>query len=206
MDRWGDPGAPVAVLALHGRGGDPADMRATATRFGPVPARFVAPRADGASWYPKPFLEPFEENRAALETALGVVDDQLARLAEQGYGRDRVVLWGFSQGACLAAHHVLARRTAPLAGLVLFTGGFVGPDPLPPPSAGSLAGTPAVLRSISDDPWVPRRRVEETAALLTGGGAEVDLWIEPGDEHVITDEACGAAGGLLRGIAVGGGL
>ncbi|GAA1396034.1 dienelactone hydrolase family protein [Pseudonocardia kongjuensis] len=206
MLRWGDPAAPVTVLALHGRDRDPADMRATASRFGPVPARFAAPRAPGGSWYPKPFLEPFEENRAALQAALDVVDDRLDRLAAEGHDRDRVVLWGFSQGACLAAHHVLARRTAPLAGLVLFTGGFVGPDPLPAPPPGSLAGTPAVLRSIADDPWVPRRRVEQTAALLTAAGAEVDLRIEPGDEHVITDEACSAAAALLRALAVGGGL
>lgn len=112
MTTWGDPDAPLVVLALHGRGRDPDDMRATAARFGDVPARFVAPAAPGGSWYPKPFLEPFDENRDALLRALDVVDDRLARLAEAGVGRDRVVLWGFSQGACLAAHHLLVRDPA----------------------------------------------------------------------------------------------
>ncbi|MEJ8277631.1 alpha/beta hydrolase [Pseudonocardia spirodelae] len=201
---WGDPAAPLVVLALHGRGRDPADMAATAARFGDVPARFVAPRAAGDSWYPKPFLEPFDENRDALLRALDVVDDQLARLADEGAGRDRVVLWGFSQGACLAAHHVLVRDPRPCAGLVLHTGGFVGPDPVPGPPAGSLAPTPAVLRSVSRDPWVPAHRVRETASLLAGAGARVDLRIDDGGEHVITDEACAAAAGLLHAVAVGG--
>lgn len=206
MATWGDPDAPLVVLALHGRGRDPDDMRATAARFGDVPARFVAPPAPGGSWYPKPFLEPFDENRDALLRALGIVDDELARLADAGVGRDRVVLWGFSQGACLAAHHLLVRDPRPCAGLVLFTGGFVGPDPVPAPPAGALAPTPAVLRSISRDPWVPAHRVSDTASLLVAGGARVDLRIDDGDEHVITDEACAAAAGLLHAVAVGGRL
>ncbi|GAB3165714.1 dienelactone hydrolase family protein [Amycolatopsis stemonae] len=201
---WGLPAdeAGLAVLAVHGRGQDPAFMRTTAERLGPVPVRFFAPQAPGTTWYPLSFLEPVERNQPALGRSLRTVAACLDRLAEAGFGRERVVLWGFSQGACLLAHLMLT-APRPVAGLVLFTGGYAGTAAPPVPDTPVLHGVPAVLRSISDDPWVPRHRVEETAVLLRRAGAKVDLRIAPGTEHVITDEACAAAAALLTAVASG---
>ncbi|GAA4996336.1 phospholipase [Pseudonocardia tropica] len=180
MATRGDPEAPRVVLALHGRGRDPDDVRTTAARFGEVPARFVAPAAPGGSWYPKPFLEPLDENRDALLRALGVVDDELARLADAGVGRDRVVLWGFSQGACLAAHHLLVRDPRPCArDWCCSPAGASVRTRSRRRRPGAPAPTPAILRSVAHDPWVPAHRVQETASLLLAGGARVDLRIAP---------------------------
>ncbi|MGC7101377.1 alpha/beta hydrolase [Amycolatopsis lurida] len=199
---WGTPvnQAELAVLAVHGRGQDPAFMRTTAHRLGTAPVRFFAPEAEGNTWYPLSFLEPVERNQPALGRSLQVMQACLDRLAQAGFDRGRVVLWGFSQGACLLSHLVLITGR-PVGGLVLFTGGYVGKEPPPVPGERGLRGVPTVLRSIEDDPWVPRHRVEETAALLRQAGAEVDLRIDPGTEHVITDEACAAATGLLETVA-----
>lgn len=193
---WGAP-ADLAVLAVHGRGQDAAVMRTLARRLGPAPVRFFAPEADGNTWYPRSFLEPVEHNQPALDRSLRVIESCFDELAEAGFGSERVVLWGFSQGACLLSHLVLT-APRPLAGLVLFTGGYVGSTP---PSGATLVGVPVVLRSISDDPWVPRQRVEETAELLRRAGAKVDLRIDPGTEHIVTDEACAAATELLNAVA-----
>ncbi|MDS0134522.1 phospholipase [Amycolatopsis sp. CM201R] len=192
----------MAVLAVHGRGQDPAFMRATARRLGTASARFFAPEAEGNTWYPLSFLEPVERNQPALDRAVQVLEFSLDRLAEAGFGGDRVVLWGFSQGACLLAHLVLS-APRPVAGLVLFTGGYPGTTP-PAPGSRALRGVPVVLRSIEHDPWVPRYRVEETAAVLRQAGAEVDLRIDPGTEHIITDEACATATELLDAVAARG--
>lgn len=202
VHEWGATAgtASPAVLAVHGRGQTPQFMQETAARFAAPQARFHAPHASGDSWYPEPFLAPLERNRTALEESLAVVTGCLDELAARGHPRERVVLWGFSQGACLLAHHVLTVAPQRYGGLILFTGGYIGPEPITPPPAGSLAGLDAVVRSIDRDPWVPRYRVEETAALLEHAGASVDLRIDPGDEHVITDEACAAAGSLLAGV------
>lgn len=204
LTEWGAPAdrAAPAVLAVHGRGQDPAFMRATAERFGTTPARFFAPEADGNTWYPRSFLEPVERNQPALDRSVRVLEACLDRLAEAGFGSERVVLWGFSQGACLLSHLVLSRPRPP-AGLVLFTGGYLGTAP-PTPDEKALRGVPVVLRSIEDDPWVPRHRVEETAALLQQAGAEVDLRIDPGTDHIITDEACATATKLLNAAASAG--
>ncbi|WP_372660786.1 alpha/beta hydrolase [Amycolatopsis kentuckyensis] len=198
---WGAPAdrAALAVLAVHGRGQDPAFMRATAQRLGTAPVRFFAPEAEGNTWYPLSFLEPVERNQPELDRSVRVLEACLDRLAETGFDGERVVLWGFSQGACLLSHLVLS-APRPVAGLVLFTGGYLGTTP-PAPDEGALRGVPVVLRSIEDDPWVPRHRVEETAALLRQAGAEVDLRIDPGTDHVITDEACARATELLDAAA-----
>jgi phospholipase/carboxylesterase len=201
LAEWGAPAdrAALAVLAVHGRGQDPAFMRATAHRFATASARFFAPEAEDNTWYPLSFLEPVERNQPALDRSVRVLEASLARLTEAGFDGERVVLWGFSQGACLLSHLVLS-APRPLAGLVLFTGGYLGTAP-PVPGGPALNGVPVVLRSIEDDPWVPRHRVDETAALLRQAGAQVDLRIDPGADHIITDEACATATELLNAAA-----
>ncbi len=198
MVQWGTAAeeAAVAVLAVHGRSQDPSFMRQVAQRFGPSPARFYAPEAPGNSWYPRPFLEPLAANQPDLDESLRILDGCLAGLAGAGFAPGRVVLWGFSQGACLLSHYVLT-SPRPFAGLILFTGGYIGPEALPAPAGKPLRAVPAVVRSVDQDPWVPSHRVRETAAVLSRAGAEVDVRIDPGTEHIVTDEACAAATRLL---------
>lgn len=196
---WGPADASVVVLAVHGRGHEPEVMRGLAARFGPLPARFVAPAADGGSWYPLPFLQPIAGNQPDLDEALAAIETRIDALLETGPASGLVLL-GFSQGACLLAHLLLTRPRR-VGAAVLFTGGFIGPDPIEPPATAELDGVPVLLRSIEDDPWVPALRVGETARLFEAAGARVDLAIEPGDEHVVTDEACTAAADLIRRLA-----
>ncbi|MBB3050842.1 putative esterase [Prauserella isguenensis] len=201
LQEWGVPAerAELAVLTVHGRGQDPAFMRATSERFGPAPVRFFAPEAEGNTWYPLSFLEPADRNEPALGRSLQVLEDAFGRVARAGFDARRIVLWGFSQGACLMSQLILT-APRPVAGLVVFTGGYIGTEP-PRPEAGSLHDVPTVVRSVEHDPWVPRERVEATTALLRGAGADVDHRIAPGDEHVITDEACRMATELLTATA-----
>ncbi|MCI2418789.1 phospholipase [Saccharopolyspora sp. K220] len=199
MVEWGVPleRAELVVLAVHGRDQSPSFMRETADRFGPAPVRFHAPEAVGNTWYPKPFLVPIEENQPALDISLGVVGECVDQLASKGFPPERVVLWGFSQGACLLSHYVLTVAPRQFGGIILFTGGYIGPLPLRPPGGSPLRGVEVLMRSVDEDPWVPRHRVASTAATLRHAGASVDLRIDPGNEHIITDEACAAATNLL---------
>jgi phospholipase/carboxylesterase len=192
---WGPDEAPAVVLAVHGRGQEPEFMRQLAERFGPLPARFVAPAAPGGSWYPLPFLQPIELNQPHLGNAIADIEQRIDQLLESGTAARELVLFGFSQGACLLTHLLLSRPRA-LGAAVLFTGGFIGPDPIKP-LEGSFGGMPVLMRSIQDDPWVPAYRVHESARLFEAAGAEVDLRIDPGNEHIVTDEACDAAAKLI---------
>nr|WP_228046162.1 phospholipase [Saccharopolyspora sp. HNM0983] len=197
---WGaDPAdAERAVLAVHGRGQGPDFLQRTALRFGDLPVRFHAPRAAGGSWYPGSFRDPPADNQPALEDSLDVLAGCTRLLADRGFPPERTVLWGFSQGACLLAHYALTRARARFGGIILFTGGYLGPDGdgAPPPEP-ALRGVDALLRTVDRDPWVPPQRVADTAEVLRRSGAHVDLRIDPGAEHIITDEACTAAARLL---------
>ncbi|GAA3687408.1 dienelactone hydrolase family protein [Arthrobacter ginkgonis] len=201
MTTWGSSAgtARAAVLAVHGRGQGPKFMQEQAGRLAVAGLRFYAPSAAGDTWYPKPFLEPLENNQPDLAHALEALVAHVAVLEADGFSPDRVVLWGFSQGACLVSHFVLT-NPAKYAGLILHTGGYIGPDPLQVPPGRPLEGVPAVLRSIENDPWVPGPRIQQTASALEAAGARADLLIAPGHEHIITDEAMSAASGLLNNM------
>ena len=192
----GEGAADRAVIAVHGRTLSPEDMQDRSQGFtGLQGVRFLAPRAPGSTWYPKPFLEPIPDNEPSLTESLAAIDAAVDAAIEAGFAGDRIALWGFSQGACLVSHWLLT-RPRPVGAAILHTGGFIGPDALERP-AGPLP-IPIVMRSIEHDPFVPASRVHETAELLRAAGATVDLRIEPGDEHIVTDEAMAASSELLR--------
>ncbi len=75
---------------------------------------YLAPQAAGHTWYPYSFLSRIEQNEPGLSSALLVIDGLVQHLQDQGLPATRVVVMGFSQGACLtmefAARH--ARRYA----------------------------------------------------------------------------------------------
>ncbi|PPF56493.1 phospholipase [Clavibacter michiganensis] len=201
---WGDadPGdaRALAVVALHGRTQDVTFVRGLSERLGVPGLRWFAPEAVGRSWYPHPFLDPAPDNAEHLGRALDAVEASVAAAHAAGFAR--VALLGFSQGACTLSHFLLT-RDVPVVGAVLFTGGYVGADPLEPRTVaervGSLRrGVPVLLRSIDHDPWVPAFRVADTARLLALAGAQADVLVEPGDEHGITERAAADARLLLH--------
>ena len=194
----GEGAADRAVIAAHGRTLSPEDMQARSEGFWDVGAvQFFAPRAPGNTWYPKPFLEPIADNEPSLTASLAALDDALAAALAAGFTADRIALWGFSQGACLVSHWLLTRPRQ-VGGAIIHTGGFIGPDALARPAA--PLPIPIVMRSIQHDPFVPASRVLETAELMRAAGATVDLRIEPGDEHIVTDEAMLASSAMLRDL------
>jgi phospholipase/carboxylesterase len=201
---WGESreSASLAVLAVHGRTQNPADMRAIADRIVAPTARYYAPTAPGSTWYPQPFLAPLSDNEPALSHALSTIASSLRAIEDDGFGSDRVVLLGFSQGACLLSHYLIDANP-PVAGAVLFTGGYVGEQTLPSDvgDPSGLAGVPIVMRSIENDPWVPPYRVRDTARVFSARGADVDLRIDPGTEHIITEGAVERARALLDDLA-----
>ncbi|WP_188189671.1 alpha/beta hydrolase [Nonomuraea sp. SYSU D8015] len=88
----------------------------------------------------------------------------LADLGRMGWAPRDVVLFGFSQGACLLAEYLL-REQPSCAGVFLHTGGYLGPEPRPWAAVpgGGLPGTEAVLLCAEEDEFVPLARVEKTA-------------------------------------------
>ncbi len=90
-------------VLLHGRGRDTEDVLSLADRIGDPEVAFLAPAARDGTWYPQSFLAPLVDNEPWLSSALGVVEALMTSLGDHS----RVVLGGFSQGACLAAEYAL---------------------------------------------------------------------------------------------------
>lgn len=196
-ERWGEEDAPVAVLAVHGRTQSPADMRALAERLDVEGLRWLAPAAAGQTWYPYGFMEERPDDDPWLAWSLEAVDQHLGRLADAGYPPEKVVLLGFSQGACLLAHWALLHPRR-YAGLVILTGGYVGTEHENVSFSGDFAATPALLAGCESDPWVPRTRMAQTEDRLRGMDAQLTSLIEPGAEHEVTGTATELTARLLR--------
>jgi predicted esterase len=194
--------AAATLVLLHGRGHAAESMHELAERLDLPDVACVAPAAAGGSWYPERFAAPRARNEPHLSAALAMAHRTLDELEARGVPAARIVLGGFSQGACVACD-ALAGRPRPLGGLAVICGGLIGEDPgeWPRPAPGSLAGLPVVLAGTEDDEWVPADRVLATAEILRAAGAAVELHISSPAPHEIHTEEVDALRALVRTVA-----
>jgi predicted esterase len=177
--------ADAAVILVHGRGGSPEGMVELARALDRPGTAFIAPRARAGSWYPHSFLAPLEANQPWLDSALNTLGRVVEQLREkEQLGSERIVLVGFSQGACLATEF-MARRAMRWGGLAALSGGLIGPPGSEHSYGGSFRGTPAFFGCGDPDPHIPRERVEESGRVYTEMGANAVVRIYPGLGHAV---------------------
>ncbi|NIU34504.1 MAG: phospholipase [Gemmatimonadetes bacterium] len=189
--------AEAAALLLHGRGGSARGMLALADEARVPRVAFLAPRAADHTWYPERFLAPLERNEPWLGSALELLDEVLSELAGAGVSRERTVLIGFSQGACLALEYA-ARRGGRYGGVAALSGGLIGPPGRSWDHGSSLGGTPVFLGCSDRDPHIPEERVHESGRVLESLGANVRVEIYPGLGHTVNGEEIEAVRGMLE--------
>jgi len=191
--------ARAAVVMVHGRGGTPEDILGLAQEFGQSDIAYLAPQADGHTWYPYSFLAPMPQNEPHLTNALATVDAVVKQLGTQGFARDRVGLIGFSQGGCLALEYAArnATRYAAVAGL---SAGLIGPPGTPRDYAGTFDGTPVFLGCSDIDSHIPLERVHESRDVLSRMGASVTERIYPRMGHTINADEVAAVTQMLAAI------
>jgi predicted esterase len=190
--------ATGAVILIHGRGGSANDILGLAEALQHPELAYLAPDAAKHTWYPYSFLAPIERNEPWLTSALQKLKKTVENVMRAGIPRERIVVAGFSQGACLASEFV-ARNPARYGGLIAFTGGLIGPPGTEFRYQGDLAGTPAYFGSGDPDPHVPWERVQESASILSTLGAEVVLKRYPGMPHTISEQEIEEARKLIAG-------
>jgi predicted esterase len=194
--------ARAAVIMVHGRGASAADILSLADELSLPDFTYLAPEAAGNTWYPYPFMTAIERNEPYLSSALRVLSDLLAHLAAAGIPPERVVLLGFSQGACLSTEFA-ARNARRYGGVVGLSGGLIGPEGTPRDYPGSLAGTPVFLGCSDIDPHIPKTRVQHTADVLRRLGGEVTLRLYPGMGHTVNRDEIDFVRGILSTLATG---
>jgi predicted esterase len=176
-----------AMILLHGRGATAADIMTIAAEVMHPGLAYLAPQAEGNAWYPYPFTAPLESNEPYLSAALGMIESLLAKV-EATIPAQRVILLGFSQGACLTLEFA-ARHARRYGGVVGLSGGLIGPPDTPRDYPGSFDGTPVFLGCSDIDPHIPKERVTETSAVFERMGAKVRMRLYPGMGHTVnTDE------------------
>lgn len=201
-------GAPVegargAVIMLHGRGATADDILSLAHYFADGDLAYLAPQAAGHAWYPQRFLEPRARNEPYLSSALDMVGGLVDGLNAAGVPSERIVLLGFSQGACLALESA-ARRPQRYGGVVGLSGGLIGADAELFAGSPKLAGTPVLLGCSELDPHIPLARVEATAERFAASGAEVTKRIYRGSGHGVNDDEIALIRALLKGLGKAG--
>jgi predicted esterase len=200
-------GAPLAeargvMVLAHGRGGSAQDMIGFARELDRPGFACFVPEAAGRQWYPYSFLEKLERNQGYLTSALKLLKGIFGRIEAAGVPLERTVLVGFSQGACLMLE-LAARNARRYGGIAALSGGLMGPEGTPRDYEGSLEGTPAFLGCSDVDPHIPKRRVDETEAVLARMGAHVTKRIYPGLGHTINDDEIAAVREMLDTVSAG---
>jgi phospholipase/carboxylesterase len=189
-------GAPAAVILVHGRNAAPENILDLVPRLERPALAHLAPAAANRTWYPYSFMAEIASNEPWLSSGLSVLGSLVERVESAGIPRSRIVLAGFSQGACLSAEFAV-RHASRLGGVVLFSGGVIGPPGTRWEYEGGFGGTPVFLGCSDVDHHVPASRVEESAALFTRMGADVTLKLYPGMGHVIADDEIAHAQRIL---------
>jgi predicted esterase len=187
------------MILVHGRGASAADIMTLGAELLHPGFAYLAPQAAGGAWYPNPFTAPLEANEPYLSSALETLASVLASI-EKTIPANRVILLGFSQGACLtlefAARH--ARRYGGIAGL---SGGLIGPPGTPRDYPGDFEGTPAFLGCSDVDPYIGKDRVVEAGEVLKRMGAAATVQLYPQMGHTVSSEEIQAVAGMISAVA-----
>jgi len=191
--------SPAVMILVHGRNAAPRNILDLVPLFERPDFTYLAPAAADNTWYPFSFLVEKEKNEPGLSSGLWVLEQLVDAVVRQGIRRDRVVLLGFSQGACLTGEFAV-RHAARYGGVILFSGGLIGPPGTTWAYPGSFDGTPVFLGCSDADAHVPKTRVDESAVVFARMGASATERIFPGMGHLVNEDEIAFTRALLNDI------
>lgn len=177
----------AAMILVHGRGAAPRNILELADALRHPEFTYLAPAAAGNTWYPHSFMAEIASNEPGISSGLGVLEELVERVVEAGVARERIVLTGFSQGACLMSEFAV-RNAGRYGGILAFSGGLIGPPGTTWKYGGDFAKTPVFLGCSDVDAHVPKERVNETAEIFVAMGAAVEKRLYPGMGHLINED------------------
>jgi predicted esterase len=192
--------AKAAMILLHGRGDSAEGILQLAQYFPNEDFAYIAPNAATQQWYPNRFIAPLESNEPWLSSALRVVGEVIDHVVEAGIPREKIIVLGFSQGACLTLEYA-ARNATRYGGVVALSGGLIGPQGTPRNYPGSLDNTPVFLGCSDVDFHIPVEVVKESTVVMGKIGGDVTERIYPGMGHTINDDEITYVQGLVAKVS-----
>ncbi len=195
--------ATAALIMIHGRGASAEDMLALVDNLALPGFAFLAPQASGHIWYPNRYDTPLAGNEPGLSSALSAIASLVELVRQHGIPPQRLILTGFSQGACLSAEYA-ARNAMRYGGVAVLAGGLIGPAGTPRDYPGSLAGTPVFLGCSDPDPYFTPQWVRYSAAALAALQARTDVRFYPDLGHRINLDMIHALRAMMAEISAPG--
>jgi len=191
--------AKAAMIMIHGRGATAQSMFLLADEFVQPDVHYRAPQAQNNTWYPYSFLQPKKNNQPGLSSGLQQIHNLLKQIQSGGIPSKKIILLGFSQGACLATEFA-ARHPQKLGGVVGLSGGLIGPEIDASLYCGSMEQTAVFLGCSNIDPHIPKERVDETESVFKDLGSEVTKSIYPGMPHTVNEDEIKTVRGMMTEI------
>lgn len=179
--------AAGVMLLLHGRGAEARGMLGLAREFDRANWAYLAPQAAGNVWWPYRFTMPLAQNEPWVSNALDVVSALVDHVVASGVPYEKLIIGGFSQGACLALEWA-AQHPRRYGGVLGLSGGLIGNGDTLRPYTGSLENTPVFLGCSDKDFHIHLDRVEATADVFTGLNANLTKRIYPNMGHTIIED------------------
>lgn len=189
----------AAMIMIHGRNAGPENILDLATALPHPDFTYLAPQAAGGTWYPFSFLADTEKNQPGITSGLSAIQRLVGEVVGKGIPRSRIILLGFSQGACLASTYAVG-HAARYGGVIVYSGGLIGPPGTTWNYDGNFEGTPVFLGCSDVDPHIPAERVRESAEVLRKMGAEVTERIYSGMGHLVNEDELDFTRGIMSGL------
>ena len=190
------------MVMVHGRGATAESILTLVPALTIKGFAFLAPQAAGNTWYPNSFLAPIPSNEPGITSGLNAIADVIATITDSGIPLTRIMLLGFSQGACLSLEYA-ARNASRYGGITCLSGGLIGPEGTMRNYPGSFDGTPAFLGCSDIDGHIPALRVTESASVLRHMGANVTMKLYPGMGHLVNEDEIAAVNAMMEEVAAG---
>ena len=111
------------LILLHGADSTARAAMDLAPQFAHEGLAFAAPQADGQNWFPYSCLVPVQQNEPGIPSALTIIRSLVMEADLLGVPRRKVMILGFSQGACLALEFA-ARNPERYGGIFALSGGL----------------------------------------------------------------------------------
>lgn len=191
--------AGAAMILVHGRGASGQSMLMFADEFQQDNIHYRALQAKNHTWYPRSFMAPKEMNQPGIKSGLQAIHDEIRNLNKTGISTDKIILLGFSQGACLTTEFA-ARHPRKYGAIIGFSGGLIGEQIYPKKYSGSLDQTPVFLGCSDRDPHIPKERVDETEQVFQQLNAEVTKRIYEGMGHTVNQDEIDFVRNLLENL------
>jgi phospholipase/carboxylesterase len=189
--------AKIAMILIHGRGASAQSMLMFSDELDADNIHYRAIQAKGHTWYPRSFIAPKEMNQPGIKSGLQAINNQISALNKAGIPTKKIMLLGFSQGACLTTEFA-ARHPRRYAGIIGLSGGLIGDEVDPQKYKGSMEQTPVFLGCSDRDPHIPQQRVDLTEEVFQKLGANITKKIYVGMGHTVNQDEIAHIQNMIR--------